>query len=69
MHEFANLCVKEEPLTDTMFDYITALWGSLLQTLSPYCGSLLFTHLFFKISVNVTVHHLGNVFTRFATVK
>lgn len=28
-----------------------------------------FTDLFFKISVNVTVLHLGNIFTGFATVK
>lgn len=30
-------------------------------------AKLWFTDLFLKISVNVTVHHLGNIFTGFST--
>lgn len=43
--------------------------GALLKCVPWEGAKLWFTDLFFKISVNVTVHHLGNIFTGFATVK
>lgn len=64
------MCLKYKPLTNTILKDITTLEGIVSPTQFKYqFGPLWFTHLFFKISVNVTVHHLGNVFTGFATVK
>lgn len=47
-------------------DDITAPWRIVAPAqLNFFSVPLWFTHLFFKISVNVTVHHLRNIFTGF----
>lgn len=65
------LSLKHKTQTNAISHDITAFNGIVFPTQFKYdqFGPLWFTHLFFKISVNVTVHHLGNIFTGFATVK
>lgn len=51
-------------------DDITAPWRIVPPAqLNFFSVPLWFTHLFFKMSVNVTVHHLRNIFTGFWTQK